>query len=529
MTPYGTFGASAAGEWVALLAGGGVQVALLTAAALLVERALHRTPAAVRHGVLAGALLVSPGVVALGAALREPAWFSGLAPSWAAALCAAWALGAVVVLAPLLRGLLGLRAVTAAGEDAGEVDGVAIRHADVRVPLTFGWRRPVVLLPHEAKGWLPAERRSVLDHELAHVHRGDWALQVAARGIAALFWFVPTVWMLRSRLLLLAEHSADDAVLAGGVRPSDYAGHLLARVCRTTTMPGVPMAPRPHQVERRVRAILAPGRRVGTTRWAAAAGLVAALAALPLAGAGVVETPPPPACAPTPDPLVAATEDLLNRSMLEQDALASAAQVVARDCPYRRSGLQILVVLSLELERLIAAEAAAGTNDHQSAVLLGELVGVRDAVKRHRTWLGQLGVAEVPALEVGDWLGLYAPWTVAMEAKDLERLDEPVRPVLQSLESVMDLVVAMDQGTTHRMDRAGVELGDANNLLLPELFPRYRSWLLEIDQRATALRLAAARGTDGAPSPEAAVWVTRVEERVLRLLELLEAYDGLGC
>lgn len=528
MTPYGTFGASAAGEWVALLADGGVQVALLTASALLVERALRRTSAALRHGVLAGALLASPCVVALGAALREPAWFAGLAPAGAAALCAAWALGVGVVLAPLLRGLLGLRSVAAAGEEAGAVDGVAVRHADVRVPLTFGWRRPVVLLPREAKGWSPAERRSVLAHELAHVRRGDWALQVAARGIAALFWFVPSVWMLRSRLRLLAEHAADDAVLAGGVRPSDYAGHLLARVCRVTTTPGVPMAPRPHQVDRRVRAILAPGRRAGPTRWAAAAGLLTALAGLPLAGAGVVEAPPP-ACAPNPDPLVSATEDLLNRSMLEQDALASAAQVVARDCPHRRSGLQILVVLSLELERLIAAEAAAGTNDPQSAVLLGELVGVRDAVKRHRTWLGQLGVAEVPALEVGDWLGLYAPWTVAMEAKDLERLDDPVRPLLQSLESVMDLVVAMDQETTLRLDRAGVELGDANNLLLPELFPRYRSWLLEIDERATALRLAAARGTDGAPSPEAAAWVTRVEERVLRLLELLEAYDGLGC
>jgi len=58
----------------------------------------------------------------------------------------------------------------------GALEGLSIRRpvrllqSDRAVmPMTWGWRRPVILLPAGASSW-PSERRSVvLRHELAHI------------------------------------------------------------------------------------------------------------------------------------------------------------------------------------------------------------------------------------------------------------------------------------------------------------------------------------------------------------------------
>ena len=127
---------------------------------------------------------------------------------------------------------------------------------------TWGWRRPVVMLPASAAGW-PVERmRVVLLHELAHARRGDWMLQLAAEALRCIWWFNPLAWMVRARLRRESEHAADDLVLAQGIPATTCAAHLVevAREVRRhqrTQLPAPAMA-RPSHLERRLSAMLNP-------------------------------------------------------------------------------------------------------------------------------------------------------------------------------------------------------------------------------------------------------------------------------
>jgi hypothetical protein len=159
---------------------------------------------------------------------------------------------------------------------------------DQAMPMTWGWRRPVVLLPAGAEDWPEPRRQTVLLHELAHVTRGDYLAQLAAEVVRALYWFNPLVWMAARKLRLESEHACDDRVLAAGSRASDYAGDLLdiARSLRAIRAAGLAMA-RPSQLAGRLTAVLDAGRsrrgisrRLAVPAWLGAAFVVLPLAAL---------------------------------------------------------------------------------------------------------------------------------------------------------------------------------------------------------------------------------------------------------
>ena len=58
---------------------------------------------------------------------------------------------------------------------------------DVIVPFTLGQRNPIIVLPAAWRQWDDFKLRSVLVHELAHIHRGDWATSLAAAINRAVF------------------------------------------------------------------------------------------------------------------------------------------------------------------------------------------------------------------------------------------------------------------------------------------------------------------------------------------------------
>jgi beta-lactamase regulating signal transducer with metallopeptidase domain len=96
------------------------------------------------------------------------------------------------------------------------------------VPLTSGYRRPVILLPRKADSWNKARITAVLWHELGHVRRGDNLCQLLALVICALHWFNPIFWFAARRMEAEAEIAADDFAILRGARPSSYAAELLA-------------------------------------------------------------------------------------------------------------------------------------------------------------------------------------------------------------------------------------------------------------------------------------------------------------
>jgi TonB family protein len=152
------------------------------------------------------------------------------------------------------------------------------------VPMTWGTRRPVVLLPEAARQWPAGRLHAVVLHELVHVRRHDLLAQVAAQAACCLYWFHPLAWLAARELRKERERACDDAVLSGGVPAADYAGHLLelARaMVQRRSLADAPAMAETGDLEERVRAVLdgsrnrAPlNRRLAATVAALACALV---------------------------------------------------------------------------------------------------------------------------------------------------------------------------------------------------------------------------------------------------------------
>jgi beta-lactamase regulating signal transducer with metallopeptidase domain len=127
---------------------------------------------------------------------------------------------------------------------------------------TWGLFRPRIVIPLGAGDWTEDRIRVVLGHELAHVRRRDWLVQLSAEVFRAVFWFNPLVWIIGRRLRQESEHACDDAVLNRGVPAPEYAAHLLD-LARVLGSPGPAWAPallmaRPSTLEQRFEAMLNP-------------------------------------------------------------------------------------------------------------------------------------------------------------------------------------------------------------------------------------------------------------------------------
>ena len=154
--------------------------------------------------------------------------------------------------------------------------------------MTFGISRPVIVLPLDAREWSEAELRRALMHELEHIQRGDWLMQIVARVVAACYWFHPLVWTAWRRLCLEAERSCDDAVVISEER-TDYAEQLVTLAQRMSATPVQPMLGMANRsdLSTRVTAVLDDRLRRGRAGFALAAGTVAAAALVVLTVAPV--------------------------------------------------------------------------------------------------------------------------------------------------------------------------------------------------------------------------------------------------
>jgi TonB family protein len=122
----------------------------------------------------------------------------------------------------------------------------------IESPVTFGWRRPVVLLPAGFPELPLAAQHGILCHELLHIRRRDWLVALFEEGTRALLWFHPGVWMLLARIALCREQVVDrEAVrLTGSRRAYLETLRLFAGSWQATAVPGLPFFHRRHLLER---------------------------------------------------------------------------------------------------------------------------------------------------------------------------------------------------------------------------------------------------------------------------------------
>ncbi len=114
----------------------------------------------------------------------------------------------------------------------------------VGVPVVVGVLRPAVIVPLSMLTNLPpAQVDAILLHELAHIRRHDFLINLLQSLVEALYFYHPAVWWISRRIRIEREHCCDDlaAFHCGSVR--DYAGALAAlEEARLTRSPALSVA-----------------------------------------------------------------------------------------------------------------------------------------------------------------------------------------------------------------------------------------------------------------------------------------------
>jgi beta-lactamase regulating signal transducer with metallopeptidase domain len=81
----------------------------------------------------------------------------------------------------------------------------------VEVPTVIGWLRPVILMPFTAMSGLSAEQlEALLAHELAHIRRCDYLVNLVQTTIETLLFYHPAVWWVSRQVRQEREHCCDD-------------------------------------------------------------------------------------------------------------------------------------------------------------------------------------------------------------------------------------------------------------------------------------------------------------------------------
>ncbi len=280
-------------------------------------------------------------------------------------LGAMWLAGALFGLGRLGLGFTRLHAIARQADPASEqvasklkelshamgigrpVKGLVSRHPIS--PMTWGWRRPIVLLPSEANSWSVERLRLVLLHELAHIRRSDFVSQLAGELARSLYWYHPLAWWSLRCLRIEQEAACDDWVLTSGANPEDYAEELLnitAQLRHRFPEAGVALAMgRAQRIEARVHSILETHRnraQVGTWRRRSIASLFATLCTMTaIVGPSAVAETNPSVTPTMPNPAAYSSEAGNNNANAgpQQDQAEADAQPLTEESRERLKNL----------------------------------------------------------------------------------------------------------------------------------------------------------------------------------------------
>ena len=153
----------------------------------------------------------------------------------------------------------------------------------VEVPTVIGWLRPVVLLPVASLSGLSTDQiEMILAHELAHIRRHDFIVNLMQSTIETLFFYQPAVWWISRRIRIEREHCCDDLAVAVSGDPIRYARALTRfEELRIDAAQTVLAASGGSLITRVRRLVGVHGESANwSSRWAAGASLLVVLVAL---------------------------------------------------------------------------------------------------------------------------------------------------------------------------------------------------------------------------------------------------------
>src|SRR5437867_995525 len=89
-----------------------------------------------------------------------------------------------------------------------------LESALVQAPAVIGWMRPVVLVPVSALvGLPPRQLEAVIAHELAHIRRYDYLVNLLQTAVEILLFYHPAAWWVSREIRQEREHCCDDVAV----------------------------------------------------------------------------------------------------------------------------------------------------------------------------------------------------------------------------------------------------------------------------------------------------------------------------
>jgi beta-lactamase regulating signal transducer with metallopeptidase domain len=162
----------------------------------------------------------------------------------------------------------------------------------VRVPTVVGCLRPVILLPASVIAGLdPAYLDAVLAHELAHVRRHDYLVNVLQSLVETLLFYHPAVWWCSRQIRIEREHCCDDMVVEAGGNRVAYAAALAQLEELRGLQPMLSLNASGGRLLDRIRRLLgeSPMKERRSTMWTIAAALALVTAIVLTPGRSVVD------------------------------------------------------------------------------------------------------------------------------------------------------------------------------------------------------------------------------------------------
>jgi len=98
----------------------------------------------------------------------------------------------------------------------------------IKTPLTIGYFKPIILLPVGLLSGIPQDQLEiVLAHELAHIKRADYLLNILQSIIEVFFFFNPAVWLISNQIRKEREYLCDDLAIMSCGNSTNLANALI--------------------------------------------------------------------------------------------------------------------------------------------------------------------------------------------------------------------------------------------------------------------------------------------------------------
>jgi beta-lactamase regulating signal transducer with metallopeptidase domain len=102
-----------------------------------------------------------------------------------------------------------------------------LESALVKIPMAIGYLKPVVLIPLGALNGVPAHQmEAILVHELAHIKRRDYLMNLIQSILEVIFFYHPVVWWLSKNIRVERENICDDIAITQTGNTMEFAKAL---------------------------------------------------------------------------------------------------------------------------------------------------------------------------------------------------------------------------------------------------------------------------------------------------------------